>query len=227
MMALRYSYLTSAEKTANDCETDTTHEFLKKAAKTIGLNVVKETKTYMEGTSKRASDPVNEFTDGGMAFVGAWPDILLLGKAFEKNRSVSDDDTRHLLLQFTCAAASCQLLLFYLFDRMQRHSTIRAMSAKVNQDPKAFEIFTKTFMSSSFQEQLRQAVANPKGKESKSVLRKLVHVMTTGSKKTVFLAMERRSAAGEILAMGRKYGGAAEFLTVSIAILCVSLEYIL
>ncbi len=107
-------------------------------------------------------------------------------------------------MQFTNAAATCQLLLFYLFDRKQRHSTIRNMHAKIRQDPNAFEEFTKMFMSAKFQADLQQAVENPNGKAAQRVMRRLVPVLTSGGKRTVFGALERRSAAGEILALGRR-----------------------
>ena len=105
--------------------------------------------------------------------------------------------------------------MFYLFDQKQRHTTARSLSAKVKQGPNAFERFTKTFMSTSFQQKLRVSVANPDSKSAKEVIGKLLPVLTTGSKNTSFGALERRAAAGEILAMGRKYGAASNFLTVS------------
>lgn len=69
-------------------------------------------------------------------------------------------------------------------------------------------------MSDSFQKNLRMSVANPEGKQAKHMLGKLLPVLTSGSKKTVFGALERRAAAGEILAMGHRYGPASNFLTV-------------
>jgi hypothetical protein len=47
-------------------------------------------------------------------------------------------------------------------------------------------------------------------------LKKLVPILASGGKQTIFGALERRRAGGEILAMGRKYGGASNFLTISI-----------
>ena len=90
------------------------------------------------------------------------------------------------------------------------------MHAKVKQNPKSFEQFTRTFMEKDFQTKLQSAVANPEGKDGKYILNKLVPMLASGGRNTVFGALERRSAAGEILAMGRKYGAASNFLTVSI-----------
>jgi hypothetical protein len=43
-----------------------------------------------------------------------------------------------------------------------------------------------------------------------------VPILASGGKQTIFGALERRRAVGEILAMGRKYGAASNFLTISI-----------
>ena len=60
-------------------------------------------------------------------------------------------------------------------------------------------------------------IKNPEGKQTKEVLKNLMPRLTSGGKKSVFGALERRAAAGEILAVGRAYYGAAyNFLTVSV-----------
>ena len=71
-------------------------------------------------------------------------------------------------------------------------------------------------MSKEFQTKLQRSVANPKGKDAKEVLKKLVPVLTNGGKRTVIGALERRAAAEEILAMGRSFGAASNFLTFSV-----------
>jgi hypothetical protein len=216
-LPIRYSYVTSAEKTSNDNQTDTTHEFLVGAANTVGIDVEFEKDEYNKSKSLRSEHPLNEFDQGEVALSGGWPDVFFLGDAkLGKKGSPSDTDVKHLLLQFTSAAADCRLLLFYLFDRKQRMSTISTMHAKVKQNPKSFEQFTRTFMEKDFQTKLQSAVANPEGKDGKYILNKLVPMLASGGRNTVFGALERRSAAGEILAMGRKYGAASNFLTVSI-----------
>jgi hypothetical protein len=125
-LPLRYLYVTNAEKTTNNCHTDTTHDFLVSAAKTAGINVEAEQEEYNKNSrSLRSEHPLNEFSDGESILAGGWPDVFLLGNAqFGRKSSPSDADVKHLLMQFTQAAASNQLLLFYLFDRKQRMSTI-------------------------------------------------------------------------------------------------------
>ena len=90
------------------------------------------------------------------------------------------------------------------------------MHAKWKTDPKKFEEFSKTFLSKEFQTKLKSAVANPDGKTAKSVLRIITPILKTAGKKTLFGALERHAAAGDILAMGRRFGPASNFLTVAV-----------
>ena len=90
------------------------------------------------------------------------------------------------------------------------------MAAKIRGDPKKFDNFAEKIMSPSFQAQLKRAVEKPNSKEARKVFNTLTPVLTSGGKKTTCGALERRSAAGEILSMGRRYGPASCFLTVSV-----------
>ena len=217
-MPLRYLYVTDSEKTRNGHRNDEQHEFLCNAAKTLNMDIRDEIIQQRNQSSRRSEDPLSEWgIDGEKAICGAHPDVFLFGRAFAPGRTdISERQTTHLLLQFTAHAATSRSLLFYLFDRKQRHLTVRAMSAKIRQDPKSFAEFTTKFCSSDFQDKLKMAVASPDGPEAKAVLKDLIPVLTCGGKRTVFGALERRSAAGQILAMARKHGPASNFLTISV-----------
>ena len=83
---------------------------------------------------------------GDQALLGGWPDVFLRVKCGGSLNKLSNKQVVHLLMQFTTAAASCQLLIFYLFDRKQRHSVLRNMTAKIRGDPKKFDDFAKKIM---------------------------------------------------------------------------------
>jgi hypothetical protein len=119
------SYLTNPKKTAHGMSTDDSFDYLVSVAKELGVNVNGEKKEYneskemakAESRSYREQDPLNEFVDGPLGkdegLVKAFPDVFFLGKAYNSNRpSLNEDQTRHLLMQFTANAASCQPLLF-------------------------------------------------------------------------------------------------------------------
>ena len=129
---------------------------------------------------------------------------------------MSEKEATCLLLRFTNKVSYCRTLLFLLFDQKQCHSVIGHVHVKIRQDATAFEKFTNLFTSEDFRTKAWMGIANPEGKQAKEVLKKLIPVLTSGGKKTVFGALERRATAGEILATGRAYGAASNFLTVSV-----------
>jgi len=165
------SYLTSPRKTAHGTSTDDTHDLFVSVAGELGVNVNSEKRVYneskenavTESMSYREQDPLNEFVGGPLGkdegLVKAFPDVFFLGKAYDNDRpSLSEEQTRHLLMQFTTNAASCQPLLFYLFDQIQRHGSIKGMYAKQVQNKSEFAKFADEYVSETFQEKLKEAV---------------------------------------------------------------------
>ena len=215
---LRCCYVTSSRKTAYDRGTDSTHDYLCDAAFTIGVDVRKQMGSYRSVQSFRGQDPLNEFLSGDDGLVKAFPDVFLFGSAYphKKRPSLAPNDIDHLLMQYTTTAASCQPLLFYLFDQKQRHGTIKSMYAKALSNEQDFDRFVSDYMSDDFQQKLQEAVLRPHSSSAKHVLGKLVPVLTGGSKKTVFGALERNENAGKIMALGRRFGSAPAFLTFAI-----------
>jgi len=224
---MHYSYLTRSKKTANDMSTDDTHDYLDSVARELGINISDEKKAYNESkeatqtewTSYREQDPFNEFSGGASGrkdegLVKAFPDVFFLGKAYDSNRpSLNEEQVQHLLMQFTTNAASCRPLLFYLFDQMQRHGSIKGMHAKQAQNKSAFAKFAEEYMSESFQEKLKEAVKDPHGKIGKEVMKKIEPILAGGGKLTTYGALARADTAKKIMAMRRRYGCAGAFLT--------------
>ena len=140
----------------------------------------------------------------------------MFGKAYKKNVSnLKKNDCAHLLMQFSAVPATCQLLIFYLFDIQRRHDNIRGMSARRKGDPKAFDELSKEFTSTDFQVKVQNAVAHPDSKDAKYVIKKLLPVLTTAGKNTSFGALERNASLGETYAMIRRFGPQFEFLTIA------------
>ena len=91
--------------------------------------------------SSRDRDPISKFEDLEELLAGAFPQVFMLGVAFRPrtntkldqdddessnegastNRGFTSNDIKHILLQFTSAAATSRELLFYLFDHQVRH----------------------------------------------------------------------------------------------------------
>ena len=125
-------------------------------------------------------------------------------------------EIEHLLLQFTTSAASNRPLLFQLFESDRRHGVISRMHAKAISDPREFEKFADEFSTEEFHAKVKAAVKNPDGPDAKYILNKLTPLLTSGGKKSAYGAMDKNRSAGEILAMGRRFGSAPSFNTFGI-----------
>ena len=181
------------------------------------ISVLKTANIKEPSPQIREREGLNEFEHGDELLCKAFPDVFMFGRAYESKKPALDrSQARHLLMQFTTNAASCQPLLFQLFDQMKRQSAILGMHGKCVSDKEAFEEFAHEFSSEEFHEKMRDAVKDPAGESAKFVLRKIVPFLTTAGRKTVFGAVERNKCAGEILALGRKHGCASDFLTFGI-----------
>ena len=207
---LRCSFLTSPVKGSN---TDVDRDYLVSAAKALGVDEGEEAH-YM---SRRERDPINEFQHGDSMIAKAFPDVFLFGTAYNNaGPNLRKCEVEHLLMQYTTNAASCSPLLFQLFEQRWRHNVISGMHANVTSNPKGFEQFANEFVSEEFQTKLRDAKHNPSGHAAKYVMNKLVPVLTYAGRKSVFGALERNESAGQILALGRRFGCATNFLTFGI-----------
>jgi len=93
------------------------------------VNAEKDKEEYDKAKSFRSQSPINEFTEGEHGLVAAFPHVFMLGKAYKKNVSnLTTKDCTHLLMQVSAVPASCQMLIFYLFDIKRRHDNICGMS---------------------------------------------------------------------------------------------------
>ena len=223
---MKYSYCTQQKKSAHDMNTDDAHDYLLSAAKTLGVNVSEAKNEYNDSKvaskfaeSRRSDVPSNEFAGGDTgekdeALRKSFPDVFFLGKAYDRTKpSLNAEQVKHLLLQYTSNGASCRPLLFYLFNQKQRHGTIKGMHAKYSSNKEAFSNFAQDYVSSSFQNKLKEAVRDPDGKVAKEVIQKIEPILVGGGKATIFGAVQSQETAGKILAMTRRFACAPAFLT--------------
>ncbi len=123
--------------------------------------------------------------------VAVFPNVFMMGTAYKKYViKINKKDCVHLLMKFTAIPSLCKMLIFYLFDLKQRHQNIRGMAEKVTGDPEAFGSFIEEFSSEEFQDLLQYAVAHPESKDAKYILNKLMPVLKTAGKHTMFGSVE-------------------------------------
>jgi hypothetical protein len=213
--ALKYSLLTDNNTMPHKSNTDSSYIYLSNVARTMGINVDKEKAEY-NAKSFRSQYPVNEFVHGEFGLVAAFPHVFMFGKAYKKDVSnLSLSDCSHLLLQFSSVAARCSILIFFLFDIQRRHDNIRAMAGRHRANPMAFEELSKEIASAEFHTKVQNAVADPRCKDAKYILRKLTPILTTAGKGSTFGALEKNMSLGETFAMIRRFGPHFVFLTIA------------
>ena len=207
---LRSVFLTSAQKG----DTDVDQEYLKRAAKVLDVN--KEQGRDTKAISRRERSPLNDYENGDVTLAKASPDVFIFGRAYGKGPTLNTFENEHLLMQYTASAASNRPLIFHLFESKWRHGVIGSMHAKVSSNQEGFNLFAGEFSTDEFQAKLQLAITNPSGKEAKYVTKKLVPILNYAGRNSAFGALERNESAGQILALGRRYGCAPAFDTLGI-----------
>jgi len=114
--------------------------------------------------SAREHEPLCEFTEMEELLTGAFPEVFMLGKAYNRRSSLSNKQLEHLLLQFTNAAATNRGLLFYLYDVACRHTALKNVALKIWSDPQAFETYSNLVTSDTFKRKIvkkQQQIPSP------------------------------------------------------------------
>jgi len=207
---MRCSYITHTKAGSGK---DADRDYLESAAEALGVDA----KEFATTLSRREGTPLNEYEHGDGILAKACPDVCIFGTAYNSSRpNLTTYQTEHLIMQYTTNAACNRQLLCQLFESKRRHGVITNMHAKASTNPKEFEKFADEFSTSEFQEKLKAAVRNPDGADAKYVLNKVTPLLTFAGRKSAFGALERNQSAGEMLALGRRYGCAPAFLTFGI-----------
>lgn len=118
------------EEHAKERNAEESMEYIQSIAEVFNIDISKSLNTKKHPTEKESwtaqtdEHPLSEFEDLEQLLVGAFPQIFILGIAYKFNKklesgkftSLSKVHFKHLLLQYTTAAATNRELLFFLFD---------------------------------------------------------------------------------------------------------------
>jgi hypothetical protein len=86
--------------------------------------------------TRRGEDPLNEFEENDRLFLGAFPDLFLLGEGLHDiTSSLPKPLVRAMLHQYTAAFAQNALFLFTAFNQRQRHTVATEVSSRARTDP--------------------------------------------------------------------------------------------
>lgn len=159
----------------------------------------------------------NEYTQSQLLFSHCVPDLLPLGvgPAPHQQGSMSTASVRHFVLQFFERIARCWMLVFILFNMMQRHIGTSRLTASVKNNVLAFRKFQQLFANEEKVQRLRDAVKHPDTSAAKAATRELDQVVSTFSKLVPFSPASRRARLGDFMAMLRFFGIPRFFNTVA------------
>ena len=162
---------------------------------------------------KRANTPLNEFTENDRLFYSAFPFVFLLGRGLQQVGSVPKAARRHLLLQYTNAAASCARLVHLLFDQLQRHAATVQTAVYVKANPGSFDAFAAWQADETFLAQLREAAQHPNRPASKALAKRILNVVAVVAPRIPFTTAARKSAMPKLLALTYFFDLPSIFLT--------------
>ena len=196
------------------------YDTLRSAATAFGIDC------RQNAISTRSDIPINEFQNNEYGLVGAFPDVFLYGRAYgHEVAGLSLLEREHLLLHYSGLAANCRELICYLFDQLQRHSTIGAVSATVRGTCKAYQRFSSLAASTDFELRLKSALRDcfysTRGRnvvlseDARSILRDILPVLSLPPHQVGFNYVFTNNSVGKMFALVQRYGPASVFLTIS------------
>ena len=119
----------------------------------------------------RISVPVNEYAENDQLVMGSFPLEFPLGKGLGDTKGpLSVTRSAFLLKQIHGQFSRNCLLIFFLFDQLQRMYTIRGINASVKNNKKSFGDLANLVADAYFHSMCRAAKQNPDGKEAKYVM---------------------------------------------------------
>ena len=193
---------------------------LKAAAALFGVNSDDNAvQVSQSGTSTvkipRVPDPVNEFTDNSQLYMMAFPAFFCLGTGPLSNGTLSTADARHLLLQFNPEIGACAILVFILFNQLQRHVGSSKLAAAVKNNSAAFAEFLALSRDPATVPALQDALQNGSTPEAIALVSKLERIVSVTAAFVPFSGAARKAQLGNIIAMVRFVGLPTVFPTVS------------
>jgi hypothetical protein len=147
--------------------------------------------------------------------VGKFPMEFFKGTPLRTAGSVSIKYIKHILSFHDGRFEQNQDLVFQLFDQLQRHGLTRQVKAKVTTDSKQRKQIEQYLADPQFPLKLKNAIADPKAKESKILFRELNSFVMVVTASMPFSKAARNGAISKMYANHFFFGPANFFVTWS------------
>ena len=162
----------------------------------------------------REGRPLSEFLGNGKRLMETFWYLFPLGQGLDSfEGGIPTGATKHLMQHYTNRFQRSKGLLLVLANQVQRHTVLRSVSGAVTHAKREEAI--NLINDPTFLQTLEAAAKNPRSKEGKVVMKKVLPLISLCSRPVPWGAVERGSCIGKLLAMLRRYGPASLFLTLA------------
>jgi hypothetical protein len=163
----------------------------------------------------RSSVPVCEFTENDALMLGAFSDLFMLGRKIPCAGSLPPAFVKYLMSFHDQRFSQNQQFLLLCMNQAQRHSNLRTVISKVRSENAECLKFQDMLNDPGFPAQLKAAIADPEGKETKKLVDKITPVLKVGGSNTAFSPAARAAAVSKLHAMVHTLGLPAWYVTVA------------
>ena len=173
--------------------------------------------SYAFGDEEKASrgEKLNEFQNNDFAISGTFPHIFLYGTAYGNKGGLNDQHRRHLLFQYSNIPSQTTEMIYFLYDQQVRHNNMIHMSKKIKSAPEEFLKFSAELESEEFQLKLDKSLKNPKSKEAKEVINRLMPILLSSSKESRFASFDSEKVKYMISSLVQFRGPCSAFFTIA------------
>ena len=141
----------------------------------------------------RGENPTDDYSHHPTALYNAWFDLFPLQSGLVENQTITESKYRHMFLYHDNRFAQDLPLLFHCADTIMRHNVNCSVGVKIKASPASFDAFKKIVEDADFIELLQTAIANPKGKEAKRVLQRVMSFINIVAGKVPWSGQKRAS----------------------------------
>ena len=178
--------------------------------------VLKLTIEKSAGKSRRAKDPIGDYTGDENTIGLAFPSVFLFGRVYGKPAiNYKRRQLSHLLHHFTRVPAKNFALLAYLEDCITRNQNSVGVCAHVKSNPSSFRVISDLVNDQTKQDEIDEAVKKPKSKKAKELLRKYVPHLSFSSRNVNYSLLQCMKFRSDCLAASKRFGAPSEFLTLT------------
>lgn len=163
----------------------------------------------------RENTPFNEFIENDRLLYSSFPFLILFGRGILSKGSLSEEATRHMLLQFGGQFSLCHRLIFLLFHQLQCHAATRVVNSRVKCNPESFNDFVNWINEPDFVEKLKAAAKDPLAPSSIALLKKMEPFIQSCASRIPFSSTQRGASIKNLLALQNYHGPPSFFFTFS------------